>query len=132
MSKAVGGVFVFQYFAIHSDADLLYYLYMDERQPIKRTIYYCCTVVLGLLLSFLAHAAVEILYIKLQESRHVDIIWHKFLGFAGLCALPMWLEYALLIAGIIFGYWLGTVWWRIVYIEHRRWKSWKNFIFNSD
>ena len=96
---------------------------MEEQSIIKHGIYLVSTTILGVLLSFLAHAALEILYINLQESRKVEIVWHKFLGFGGLCALPVWLEYVLLLAGILFGYWLGRVWWRIVYIEHRRWKT---------
>lgn len=100
-------------------------VYMEAPSRIKHVIYLISTTILGVLLSFLAHAAMEILYITFQESRHIEIIWHKSLGFAGLCALPLLLEYAVLMAGIIFGYWLGVVWWRIVYVERRSWHSWK-------
>jgi hypothetical protein len=88
----------------------------------KRSFYIFMTVILGLLLSFILHALIEMLYInhlisigKLpQGSYPLGLYW---------CALPDWTYYSLLVLGIVGGYFLGVNWWRIVYIEKRHWKN---------
>ena len=86
---------------------------------LKKIIYLLLSVELGLILSFLIHALVEIIYLKNTDSAAVD--WHSVLG-KGACALPVWLQIGLLVLGIVGGYLLGRWWWRIVYIEHGGWK----------
>jgi len=85
----------------------------------KRTIYIILAMFLGFLLSLLLHVAVETIYLQLAEG---PVQWHSFFGL-GLCALPIWLSSLFAVAGILFGYWLGVVWWRIVYIEYRHWRT---------
>ncbi|MBI2610113.1 hypothetical protein HYW53_02965 [Candidatus Giovannonibacteria bacterium] len=86
----------------------------------KRTIYLIASTLLGLLLSFIAHAVIEIFYIKYALSNGIQLENQTAFGF-GYCVLPLWLQALLLAAGLIGGYLLGRCWWRIVYIEHRHW-----------
>ncbi len=71
---------------------------------------------LGLLLSFMIHAAIEIWYINrlLATGRppQPSSLVHN-------CFLPSSLQIILLLAGLVGGYFLGRIWWRIIYIEHR-------------
>jgi len=86
---------------------------------LKKIIYLFLSIVLGLILSFLIHALIEIIY--LQNVNSATVNWHSVLG-KGSCALPIWLQIGLPILGIVGGYLLGCWWWRIVYIEHRHGK----------
>tara|TARA_B100000676_G_C17901255_1_gene744680 strand:+ start:165 stop:347 length:183 start_codon:yes stop_codon:yes gene_type:complete len=36
-------------------------------------------------------------------------------------ALPEWLQYVVLVAGAIGGYFLGQHWWTVVYFQRRHW-----------
>ncbi|PIS41669.1 MAG: hypothetical protein COT25_01840 [Candidatus Kerfeldbacteria bacterium CG08_land_8_20_14_0_20_42_7] len=86
---------------------------------VKKIIYYIAATFLGFLLSLLLHIAIESIYLQLSSGvPH----WHSLFG-VGLDALPIWLTCLLATGGILFGYWLGVVWWRIVYIEHRLWRK---------
>ncbi len=84
---------------------------------IKKTIYIIAAMVLGLLLSFLAHAGIEIWNINRLLGRGImpqaSALTHN-------CYLPSYLQIILLLAGLIGGYLLGRVWWRLVYIKHHR------------
>jgi len=84
---------------------------------IKKTIYIIATMFLGLLLSFLAHAAIEIWYINNLLSRGIT---PKASSLTHNCFLPWSLQIILLLVGLVGGYFLGQTWWRLVYIEHRR------------
>jgi len=83
---------------------------------IKKTIYIISTMFLGLLLSFLAHAAIEIWYINrllgLGVAPRASSLTHN-------CYLPSSLQIILLLAGLVGGYFMGQTWWRIIYVEHR-------------
>jgi hypothetical protein len=81
---------------------------------ITHRIYLISTVVLGLLLSVLAHVGIESWYLDWATSEHKIIHWY-----AG-CALPPFLQIGLIIIGAVGGYYLGKYWWHLVYIE-RRW-----------
>jgi len=87
----------------------------------KKTIYIILTIFLGLMLSFIGHALVEVAYINsaLSSGREVQGIY--FLGF-GWCALPNWVQYTFSVLGIVGGYFLGQYWWKVVYIEKRHWR----------
>ncbi|MBU1131572.1 hypothetical protein KJ840_05580 [Patescibacteria group bacterium] len=87
----------------------------------KKTIYITLSVILGTILSFLAHALIEKWYLSWAQNNNHQIIWVSAFG-KGLCALPFWLNYGLLIIGVIGGYFLGKIWWRVVYIEKRHWR----------
>jgi len=84
---------------------------------IKKTIYIIATMFLGLLLSFLAHAGIEIWHINRLLGRGIT---PKASSLTHNCFLPASLQIVLLLAGLVGGYFLGQTWWRIIYIEHRR------------
>ncbi len=79
----------------------------------KKFVYIFLWVVLGLMLSFVAHALIEIFYIKNYLPN----------GFTGHCALPLWLQIGLPVLGILFGFLAGKFFWRVIYVEKRvrRW-----------
>jgi dolichol kinase len=79
----------------------------------KKTIYIILAAFLGLILSFIAHAVIEIVYLSWAEEHARTVKWVTVWG--GNCALPLWLIYLLPILGIIFGIILGFFWWKKVY-----------------
>lgn len=81
---------------------------------LKHAVYLAAATVLGLLLSFLAHAFIEMEYLSWMAAQH------KVVTFYGSCALPPALQAALWLAGAVGGFFLGRFWWRKVYIE-RAW-----------
>lgn len=89
--------------------------------PVKKTIYILLTIFLGVILSFLAHALIEINYIKYLLARGLAPANQMVFG-QGYCALPIWLQIGLPLIALIGGYFLGQWWWRVVYIEHKRWR----------
>lgn len=81
----------------------------------KKKIYIVAFILLGLLLQFLAHAAVEIWYIGLLVSD-----FPKYgLGFSW--DFWLWVHHigtvVLLAAGSFFGFWQGKYWWRRIYAD---------------
>ena len=88
---------------------------------LKKTIYLMASTILGIMLSYLVHAAIEIVYLQQAGS----ITWYSY-GGVGACALPPVVQYGLLIVGIVGGYLLGRYWWKIVYIEKRHWRFQKD------
>ena len=87
--------------------------------PIKKVLYIILSALLGLVLSFLAHAFVEMTYLRITPSD--EVVWFTHLGVA-VCALPLWLTMLLLAGGIAGGILLGIYWWHKVYIEHKHWR----------
>ncbi|MEK7143065.1 MAG: hypothetical protein AAB785_02550 [Patescibacteria group bacterium] len=79
----------------------------------KKFIYLSLATALGLILSFIAHAIIEILYLRWASSNQINIIWTNVGD--GACALPPVLIYLLPILGAGFGLWLGFVWWKKIY-----------------
>jgi hypothetical protein len=86
----------------------------------KKALYILLTIFLGLLLSFIFHALIEVVYINSILTRGAEVQGTYFLGF-GWCALPFWVQYTLPALGIIGGYFLGQHWWKVVYVERRHW-----------
>lgn len=76
---------------------------------IKKIIYLCASVVLGLSLSLIAHSLIEIIYINKALSQG------KIVLFYGGCALPPLFQASLWIAGLVLGLFLGLFWWQKVY-----------------
>lgn len=83
-------------------------------------LYLALSVAFGVLMSFLLHVLLEMLYLNAAESsgRLGDIVWTTHFTF-GSCALPPLLQYALIVLGMVGGLLLGRVWWRWIYVEHR-------------
>ncbi|MGM0583006.1 MAG: hypothetical protein ACQETL_20180 [Bacteroidota bacterium] len=88
----------------------------------KKIFYTILTVVLSLQLSFLLHALIEWVYIKMVLARGGVLLNKGFLG-EFYCVLPWWVSYGLIVLALIGGYFLAQVWWRIVYVEKRHWKN---------
>lgn len=78
---------------------------------IKRRVYLFAVIILGVLLSFIAHALIEINYLNSSFSQN------KIVTFYGGCALPPVFSIALLVLGAVGGFFLGRVWWRLVYVD---------------
>jgi len=68
-------------------------------------------------MSYLTHAVIEMTYLNNADN----ITWYKHWGTFG-CALPPIIQYGLLAIGVIGGFFVGRLWWRVVYIEKRHWR----------
>jgi len=82
----------------------------------KHVTYLCVTMVLGILLSILAHVGLEAIYLAWAERTGRVVHWY-----AG-CAMHPVFQIALPILGAVGGYFLGRFWWRWVYVE-RKWAA---------
>jgi len=82
-----------------------------EPTKFKKVIYLIAATILGLLLSFLVHAFIEINYLHWMASRDILV------SLSGGCALTLWLQIILWISGAVGGFFLGRFWWRKIYIE---------------
>ena len=78
---------------------------------LKKIIYLLASTVLGVLLSFIVHAFIEMSYLRWAYNHNYAVT------FFGGCALPPVLQTALWLAGIIGGFFLGRFWWQKVYVE---------------
>ena len=86
----------------------------------KKYIYIFSWIVLGILLSFLAHAGFEIGLIKYAFSEGIILQNYTVFGMGfGYCALPVWDQDAILAFGLVTGYFAGQYFWQILYVEHR-------------
>jgi hypothetical protein len=81
----------------------------------KKSFYIFLTIILGLMLAMIAHSLLEVWYLDWAGRNSIEIIWSHG------CAFPAYFNYGLFVIGAIGGYFLGQTWWRIVYIEKRRW-----------
>ncbi|MBI4709186.1 MAG: hypothetical protein HY764_03225 [Candidatus Portnoybacteria bacterium] len=81
---------------------------------LKKAVYLVASTTLGLLLSFLAHAFIEIKYLRWMGEKGLVAPFYNG------CALPPLLQITLLLFGVIGGFFLGRFWWRKIYIE----KAW--------
>jgi hypothetical protein len=92
--------------------------------PTKKLIYLIASVILWSLLGFIAGIILEKIYINalLAQGKYAP-----FFPFGGINFYlnPVW-QFILIIAGAIGGYFIGQVWWRIVYIEKRHWRMKKD------
>lgn len=87
----------------------------------KRIIYISLFTVLGIILSFLIHAAIEIpilwLFIKDFDQYGLGLSWQSWYLIHYIGSI------VLLFIGIIFGYFQGKHWWKVIYIERRKHRS---------
>ena len=84
----------------------------------KHVIYLSACTLLGVLISLLVHAGIEAGYLAWAESSGKQVVWH------GGCALYPVIQVGLILLGVIGGFVLGRLWWRLVYIE-RKWAQGK-------
>jgi hypothetical protein len=78
---------------------------------LKKIGYLSLAIILGLFLSFMLHAFLEMTYINYYLSLSRKIVFY------GSCALAPWLQITFLIGGVGGGFWLGSFWWRKLYVE---------------
>ncbi|MFA6524680.1 MAG: hypothetical protein WCT33_00240 [Patescibacteria group bacterium] len=86
----------------------------------KKIFYIFSFTILGIIFSFIVHAIIEYTYLSLTEV--TEIHWYNSFG-AGSCALPAWLQLALLVLGSASGLIMGFWGWKIVYIQKRHWRN---------
>ena len=86
----------------------------------KKTIYILLTMFLGLLVAEIVHWLIEIWWVNHLLS--AGLAPKLYISFGTRCFLPPFLQFGLLLLGLIGGYFLGQTWWRIVYVEHRHWR----------
>jgi hypothetical protein len=85
---------------------------------------------LGSMLSFLAHAGLEIATINYAEQN--NIILTNFTAFgSGYCVLPTIVQVVLIFSGIIGGFLAGQYFWRVIYIEKRYQSKWNRYFKKS-
>jgi len=82
-----------------------------EPNDLKKAVYLIASTILGLLLSFLVHALIEINYLKVAADQNIAV------AFSNGCALSPWLNISLWALGALGGFFLGRFWWRKIYIE---------------
>lgn len=78
---------------------------------LKHAVYLLASIVLGLLLSIIAHAVIEISYLSWAQKQGITVIFYN-----GCALLPI-IQIGFLLLGAIGGFFLGRFWWRLVYIE---------------
>ncbi|MDP3964863.1 MAG: hypothetical protein Q8Q20_04405 [bacterium] len=81
----------------------------------KKKVYVAFSILLGILLSLLAHAGIEALYLGWADANNQVVTWY------GGCSLHPFIQAAIFVLGAVGGFFLGLWWWRIVYIEKRHW-----------
>jgi H+/Cl- antiporter ClcA len=91
---------------------------MFHRQALKPTklkhiIYLIASTILGVLLSFLVHVWIELVYLDYATDHARTVRWY------GGCSLPWIWQIILPIIGVVGGLWLGRWWWRVLYVEQR-------------
>jgi len=84
---------------------------VGEPTKIKKIIYLIASTFLGLLLSLIIHAVIEIIYLNWAQGQN------RIVPFYRSCSLHPLIQITLLVAGIVGGFNLGRFWWRKVYVE---------------
>ena len=84
---------------------------------LKRTIYIALFTLLGIVLSFIVHAALEIpiinLLVKDFDTYGLGFSWDTWYAIHGVIAILLFL------IGAIGGYTQGVHWWQVIYVEKR-------------
>ncbi|MFA6105371.1 MAG: hypothetical protein WC725_02100 [Patescibacteria group bacterium] len=85
---------------------------------LKKYFYIFSWVVLGLMLSFLAHAIIEIKMIEYALRKNIILYNYTAFG-SGYCVLPTVVQFTLIATGVIGGFLAGRYFWRVIYVERR-------------
>lgn len=83
----------------------------------KRKIYIFLSIVLWMLLSFITYILIERSYINNLLAQNILPV-----SFDGGFFLPRSIVVVFLIFGASLGYFIGTRWWQLVYVERRHWR----------
>ena len=94
----------------------MFFVKPGKATPIKKTIYLLASIILGVLLSIIAHSLVEIFCLSWAMSHGQTPVFY------GNCIFPSWLQVLILLAGAMGGLYLGRWWWGKVYVE-RVWRK---------
>jgi len=90
----------------------------------KKTIYITLSIIFWVLIALIAHSLIEIYFLKQLLASGSFVEWTYFNNRA-VCALPLVLQIGLLAGGVIIGYIIGSIWWRLVYVEKKHWRFYK-------
>lgn len=90
----------------------------------KKQIYIFLTMVFWVLLAVILYGLADILYIGLLAENFSK--YSLGLSWDGVYMAQYIFMIFLAILGIIGGYFLGQSWWRIIYVEKRRWRFKRN------
>jgi hypothetical protein len=91
----------------------------------KKVIYVILAVFLGKLMGFLTFEILSLKFVRILMRRGLPVEFHQIFWFVW-SPLPSFLYWTLIWAGAIGGFFLGLVWWRIIYVEKRHWRNGKN------
>ncbi|MEI6650817.1 MAG: hypothetical protein WCL23_05305 [Candidatus Moraniibacteriota bacterium] len=84
----------------------------------KEIFYKIVAVGIGFLLGSIVHWLVEAWWIGYALSHDLPLVLHHTFGSA--CFLPWYVEGGFLSVGLVFGLFLGSWGWRVVYVERKR------------
>ena len=89
----------------------------------KRSVYIVAFTVLGILLSFLVHAILEMAVISILvrdfNKYGLGLTWDQWMLIHKVFAI------VLTVLGSYFGYWQGKHWWKVIYIDKKFFKKCK-------
>ena len=94
---------------------------MDPK--VKKKVYILLWIITGAMLAVIVHGSIEI-PVLLWANRGRQ--WHAFLGindYLQFRVIDLWVGAVELILGMAFGFWIGKIAWRKVYIEGIRGKK---------
>jgi len=99
------------FFAFECYNEAMFFRAPGKPTGLKQAVYLIAATILGLILSFIVHAFIEISYLRWAENQSLTVPFYNG------CALIPLLQIALLVFGVIGGFFLGRLWWRKIYIE---------------
>jgi uncharacterized protein YneF (UPF0154 family) len=80
----------------------------------KKIIYVFAWVVLGVFLSFITHAWIEIKKIS-NSLKNGEVLQNNFVFGHGYCVLSPWVQIGIILIGLTFGLFCGFFFWNRVY-----------------
>lgn len=107
----------FSYEKMLADSSLMKLGRKEIKFNLKRVTYVVLSLVVGILISGFVVGLLEMIYLKNSLKLGVFPSSHEFLGMH-LFLFPA-VYVTMFVAGLVFGAWLGSWGWRVVYIEKR-------------
>jgi len=84
---------------------------VGKATKLKKIVYLCASVLLGLLISIIFHSVLEMIYLNIALKQSWKIVFY------GSCALHPLIKIIIIILGLWGGYLFGRYWWYKIYIE---------------